>query len=210
MSARHSRWLVPLAFLAFVSLGLPDVVTGVAWPSLRQTFDLPIDRLGVLLVAGMAGYLVSSFMSGTTVARLGVGRLLLWSSVAVAASALSWALSPWWWLIAATAVVSGLGAGAIDAGINAFAAEHFAPRIVTWLHASWGLGAMLGPVVMTTALTTGLGWRGGYAILAAALAAMAVCYALTLDLWNAPPSEGVECGSASATRRCARTSPSSS
>ena len=43
----RSRWLVPLAFLAFVSLGLPDGVLGVAWPSLRRSFQQPIDRLGL-------------------------------------------------------------------------------------------------------------------------------------------------------------------
>ena len=186
MTSERSRWLVPLAFLAFVSLGLPDGVVGVAWPSLRQSFDLPIDRLGVLLLAGMAGYWVSSFGSGAAVGRLGVGRLLFWSSLAVAASALVWSLSPWFWLVVGAAVVSGLGAGAIDTGVNTFAAAHFRPRIVTWLHASWGLGAMLGPVVMTAALTFGFGWRGGYAALAVALFAMSACFRLTLGLWDEP------------------------
>jgi fucose permease len=188
MTPPRSRWLVPIAFLAFVSLGLPDGVVGVAWPSLRRSFGLPLDRLGLLLLAGMGGYLASSFGSGAAVARLGVGRLLLWSSVAVAASALLWSVSPWWPLIAGAAVVSGLGAGAIDAGINAFAAERFRPRIVAWLHASWGLGAMLGPILMTASLAGGLGWRGGYAILGASLLGMAACFRLTLGLWDAPPS----------------------
>jgi len=192
MKPRRSRWLVPIAFLAFVSLGLPDAVTGVAWPSLRRSFDLPIDRLGVLLLAGMAGYLASSFGSGAAVARLGVGRLLLWSSLAVAASALAWSVSPFWPVVVAAAVVSGLGAGAIDAGINAFAAARFPPRIVAWLHASWGLGAMTGPILMTAALTGGLGWRGGYALLGAVLMVMSACFRLTLRWWDEPgaiPSE---------------------
>lgn len=184
MSPLRSRWLVPLAFLAFVSLGLPDGTLGVAWPSLRRSFGLPIDRLGVLLLALMAGYLASSFSSGMAVARLGVGRLLLWSSVSVAAGALVWSVTPFWPLVVGGAVLSGLGAGAIDAGLNAFAATHFAPRIVTWLHASWGLGAMLGPLVLTAALTSGLGWRGGYALLGACLLAMAVAFRATLGLWN--------------------------
>jgi fucose permease len=183
---RRSRWLVPLAFLAFVSLGLPDGILGVAWPSLRRSFGLPLDRLGVLLVAITAGYLASSFSSGVAVARLGVGRLLLWSSVAVAGGAFTWSVAPFWPLVVGGAALSGLGAGAIDAGINAFAATHFAPRIVSWLHASWGLGAMLGPLLVTAAITTGLGWRGGYALLGACLLAMAVAFRATLGLWSEP------------------------
>jgi fucose permease len=184
----RSRWLVPLAFLAFVSLGLPDGVLGVAWPTLRRSFERPLDHLGFILLATMAGYLVSSFSGGTLVGRLGVGRLLLWSGLLVATSATLWALAPAWPPILAGAFAAGLGAGAIDAGINVFAAAHFTPRVITWLHACWGLGAMIGPLGMTAAIASGLGWRAGYAGLAACLAALSLSFRLTLRLWDAVPS----------------------
>ena len=184
-----SAWLVPLAFLAFVSLGLPDGVLGVAWPSLRRSFDRPLDQLGLILLATMAGYLASSFSAGAVLERLGVGRLLVASGLLVAASAAAWAATPWWAPILAGAFVSGLGAGAIDAGINAFAAARFTPRVITWLHACWGLGAMLGPLVMTAVLAAGSGWRFGYVLLAASLVAMAACFQATLGLWDLPATE---------------------
>src|SRR5678815_1954228 len=80
------RFLVaPLAFAAFVSLGLPDGVLGVAWPSIRHAFGLPVSRLGVILTAGVCGALLSSFLSGQIVRAIGVGKLLLISSVIVVA-----------------------------------------------------------------------------------------------------------------------------
>jgi fucose permease len=183
-------WLVPLAFLAFVSLGLPDGLLGVAWPSLRRSFDRPIDQLGIILLAMMAGYLASSFGAGALLERLGVGRLLVASGLLVAAGAAAWAATPWWGLVVAGALVSGLGAGAIDAGINAFAAARFTPRVITWLHACWGLGAMIGPLVMTALLASGAGWRWGYVLMAAALVAMSASFQLTLGLWALPGTEG--------------------
>jgi fucose permease len=183
-------WLVPLAFLAFVSLGLPDGVLGVAWPSLRRSFDRPIDQLGLILLATMAGYLASSFSAGAVLARVGVGRLLVASGLLVAASAAAWAATPWWSVVVGGAFVSGLGAGAIDAGINAFAAARFTPRVLTWLHACWGLGAMAGPLVMTAVVAGGAGWRWGYVLLAASLVAMAGCFQVTLGLWELPAAEG--------------------
>jgi fucose permease len=173
-----------------VSLGLPDGVLGVAWPSLRRSFGRPIDQLGIILVATMAGYLASSFTAGAVLARLGVGRLLVASCLLVAASAAAWAAIPWWSAIVAAALVSGLGAGAIDAGINAFAAARFTPRVITWLHACWGLGAMIGPLVMTALVAGGAGWRRGYVLLAASLLAMAACFRLTLGLWELRSAEG--------------------
>ena len=63
--------LILLAYVAFISLGLPDGLLGVAWPSMRADFALPLDALGMLLVASTAGYLTSSFFSGRIMARLG-------------------------------------------------------------------------------------------------------------------------------------------
>src|SRR3954470_8589827 len=114
----HTRTaLLALAFVAFVSLGQPDGVLGVAWPSIRHTFRLPLSHLGVLLTTIMVGYLASSFSSGAVVARLGVGRLLLWSSVLIVLSLGGYALAPSWWAMLVCGLLAGLGAGAIDAGI---------------------------------------------------------------------------------------------
>ena len=179
--------LLGVAFLGFVSLGLPDGVLGVAWPSMRATFGVPLDRLGVLLAVAMVGYLLSSFCAGWLVARLGIGPLLALSSVLMVVNSWGYALAASWPMVASCAVLAGLGAGAIDAGINAFAAARFPAGIVTWLHASYGVGAMLGPLVMTATLASGLGWRWGYGLLGLALAGMALTFALTLDLWRLAP-----------------------
>ncbi len=181
--------LFAIALLAFVSLGLPDGVLGVAWPSIQRAFGLAPAQLGALLTSAMAGYLVSSFSSGALVARLGVGRVLLWSSALMVIQSIAYALAPAWPVMVASAVLSGLGAGAIDAGINTFAAIRFPPRLVSWLHASYGVGATLGPLVMTAALAGRAGWRGGYALIGAALAAMAIAFLLTRRLWDVARGE---------------------
>ena len=200
VKANPRRMLLLTAFAAFVSIGLPDGILGVAWPSIRRTFDLPLSQLGALLAAAMAGYLVSSFSSGWVVARIGVGRLLLGSSALTVMSSIGYAVAPAWGVMLVSGVLAGLGAGAIDAGINAFAAARFPPRLVSWLHASYGLGAMLGPLLMTGVLAASLPWRWGYAVVGAILTGMALCFALTLDLWHVrrPASAGEQRGASSA------------
>jgi fucose permease len=189
---RSARLLLPLAFLAFASLGLPDAMLGVAWPSIRRTFGLPLSQLGVLLASALVGYLVSAFASGALVVGLGVGRLLLGSSVAMAASSLGYALAPGWPVMVALGLLSGLGAGAVDAGLNAFAATRFPPRTVSWLHACYGVGAALGPLILSTLMTAGWSWRWGYGIVALVLAGLTVCFALTVRRWAAvPPREAL-------------------
>ena len=99
--------LILLAFIAFISLGLPDGLLGVAWPSIRADFKLPLDSLGMLLMAVTTGYLTSSFLSGRIMARLGVGGLLAASCAATGAGLIGYTLAPAWWIIVALGVVAG-------------------------------------------------------------------------------------------------------
>jgi fucose permease len=180
------RVLVALAFVGFASLGLPDGALGVAWPSLRASFALPLDALGALLAATVCSYAGASFCAGALLARVNVGTLLAGSCAATGATLLGYWAAPSWSAMVSLGVVAGLGAGAIDAGINAFAATNFRPRTLHWLHAAYGLGTSTGPLLMAHSLMSGAGWRGGYLALGAIQLALAGGFVATRRRWPAP------------------------
>lgn len=176
--------LIAMAFLAFISLGLPDGLPGVTWPFIRETFDRPLGNLGILLICGTGGYLFSGLAGGSIVRRTGLGVVLTVSSAAMVGSLLTYALTPSFYLLIPAAILGGLASGAIDTGINLYGARRFSPRVMNWLHGSWGLGATAGPLLMTAAITTGAGWRWGYALIALILAGMAVMFLVTMRRWQ--------------------------
>ncbi|PWU46823.1 MFS transporter [Micromonospora sp. S4605] len=176
--------LLLLAYLAFVSLGLPDGLIGVGWPSIRVDFGVPTEAVGLVLTAGTVGYLGSSVAAGFTLARLGVGRLLAGSTLLASLALTGYATTPALALMVGCALLLGLGSGAIDSGLNAYAAGAFGPRHMNWMHAFFGLGVAIGPLIMTGALTAGLSWRWGYAVVAAAQLVLAVAFALTVRAWR--------------------------
>ena len=184
--------LVVLAYIAFIALGMPDGLLGVAWPSMRSDFGVPLDAIGALLIAATVGYLTSSALSGTLLARLGVGRVLILSCTLTGLALFGYTLIPSWWMVAVLGIFSGLGAGAIDAGLNTYVAAHFGEGLMQWLHASYGIGVTLGPIIMTLALTRLNSWRTGYHVVSAIQILLAVCFLLTLALWNQTdsPTEG--------------------
>ena len=141
-------------------------------------------RVGLLITAAVAGYLTSSFLSGPMLARLGVGKLLAISCAMTGAGLIGYTLAPVWWVMVLLGVVAGLGAGAIDAGLNTYVAANFGVGLMQWLHACYGIGVTLGPIIMTIAITTQNSWRLGYRVVGVFQLFLAVCFALTLPLWN--------------------------
>ena len=138
---------VLLAYAAFIALGMPDGLLGIAWPTMRVDFGVPLDAVGMLLIAAVVGYMTSSFLSGTLVGRFGVGQVLAVSCMLTGAALVGYTFVPTWWMMVSLGVVAGLGAGAVDAGMNTYAAAHFGEGLVQWLHASYGIGITLGPIL---------------------------------------------------------------
>jgi MFS family permease len=58
---------------------------------------------------------------------------------------------------------------------------------MNWLHASWGIGATCGPLVIGESLATQHGWRGGYLVLGVAQLGLAALFLATLRLWSVVP-----------------------
>lgn len=184
IKARAGLGLMVLAYIAFIALGMPDGLFGVALQSIRADFAITLDVVGAFLIAGTAGYMLSSFSSGLLIARLGVGRVLAVSCALTGAILIGYTLVPAWGLMVALGVGAGLGAGAIDAGLNTYVAAHFGEGSMQWLHASYGIGVTLGPIIMTLALTQLNAWRAGYVTVGGFQWALAACFILTLSMWN--------------------------
>lgn len=177
--------LLLLAYFAFISLGLPDGLIGVGWPSIGPDLGVPLDAVGLLLIAGTTGYITSSVAAGFTIARLGVGWLLAGSTALASLALTGYATSPVLAMMIGCALLLGLGSGAIDSGLNAYAAAAFGPRHMNWMHAFFGLGVAIGPLIMTSVISAGLSWRWGYAAVATAQAVLATAFALTARNWAA-------------------------
>ncbi|GLH97015.1 MFS transporter [Phytohabitans aurantiacus] len=177
--------LLLLAYFAFISLGLPDGLIGVGWPSISPDLGVPLDAVGLLLIAGTTGYITSSVAAGFTIARLGVGWLLAGSTLLASLALTGYATSPVLAMMIGCALLLGLGSGAIDSGLNAYAAAAFGPRHMNWMHAFFGLGVAIGPLIMTSVISAGLSWRWGYAAVATAQAVLATAFALTARNWAA-------------------------
>ena len=183
-SVNSRAGLILLIFVAFIALGMPDGLLGVGWPSIRTSFNVPIDALGALLFVSMIGYLTSSFLSGELTRRWGVGRLLIVSCTLTGFGLIGYTFVPQWWMMVALGLAAGMGAGGIDSSLNAYVARHYSAGLMQWLHASYGVGITAGPLIMTAALTNFQNWRLGYLLVGAVQIVLAITFWITLPIWQ--------------------------
>jgi fucose permease len=180
--------LIPLIYLAFISLGLPDSVLGVAWPSMRLSLGAPLEAAGLIALILTSCSALSSVASGLLNKRFGTGRIVLVSTALTAIGLAGYSFAPSFVWILVSALPLGFGGGAIDSSLNGYVASHYSSRHMNWLHASWGIGATVGPIIMT-AFIAGGSWRSGYQTIASIQAFLALLFVLSLGLWERSTAE---------------------
>ena len=176
--------LIGFAYFSFVVVGMSASLLGVGWPSIQTTFEVPLDAVGVLLFAGTSGHLLASFGTGRIASRLGVGLLLLLSAMIATVGLIGQALAPLWPWLVLFSFVGGMGIGGLDTGMNIYMATNHGVQVMNWLHASFGLGATIGPLMMTAVITSDLGWRYGFGLVGCIYVCLAFFFAMTLSRWR--------------------------
>jgi fucose permease len=169
--------------ILFIALGLPAGAIGVAWPHMRASLGAPLAGLGLLLATWTIAYFLASASSGPATARFGTSILLLAGCILAGGGALGLALSSRWWIIPLAGVPLGVGSGFIDAAVNAHVSLNRGVRYMGWLHASWAVGAAVGPQAVVISLAATGSWRAAFAAMAAAYLAIGLVVGIRRGDW---------------------------
>ena len=180
--------LLPIIYISFISLGLPDGLLGAAWPSIHQQFGVPVSYMGIVALIISLGTVVSSLNADRLNRRFGTGLVTAVSVVMTAAALVGFFLSDSYWVMLLWAVPYGLGAGSVDAALNNYVALHYESRHMSWLHCMWGIGASVGPFIMGLALSGGQSWNMGYLYVGLIQIALSVVLFLSLPMWKSGTS----------------------
>ena len=150
----------------------------------------PISAAGILSIIASLGTIVSSLCTPKVLRILGTGKLVAYSIALTAMASVGYGLADSFNILCLCAIPMGIGAGAVDVAMNNFAAIYLESKHTNWLHASWGIGATLGPSLLSFSILTGSGWRGAYEYVAIALAAIFVLILISLPLWKRAEARG--------------------
>lgn len=176
--------LLAIIYLTFISLGLPDSLFGTAWPVMHLDFNVNENFASIYMIitAILSGGV--SFFAGAVIRKVGTGIVTVCSVALTAAGMLIISFSPYIWVAMIGSVLMGLGAGAIDTGLNNFVSLHYKASHMNWLHCFWGVGVTLSPLIMSAFLDSGNNWRGGYLTVALIQFGITFTVLLSMPLWK--------------------------
>lgn len=186
--------LLGIVYIAFVSLGLPDGILGVAWPAIRADMGQPLAAIGFITLTMTVCSAASSWFAASIVQRIGTGAVVAASCLMTALALLGFSIAPSFIWLVLLGIPLGLGAGTVDATLNHFVAAHYSSRHMNWLHGFWGVGATAGPFIMGLALASG-SWTIGARTIGFMQLGLAVLLWATLSLWSkedAKPPQDIE------------------
>ncbi|KAI8376411.1 major facilitator superfamily domain-containing protein [Radiomyces spectabilis] len=175
-----ARPLLAANFMAIVS-GLNDGNLGIILPELKRYYDIPDQTVSLFFLFNAVGFFSAAGMNGYLVHRLGqLGTVYLGSCLLLVVYILlmNGFIFP---VMSVLMLFQGAGVALLDGGMNVYVANvPMATVMLNVLHALYGVGAMLSPLVGTTLLSYGLSWRYIYVFLAGVacfnLILVAVCF----------------------------------
>ncbi|KAF9894361.1 hypothetical protein FE257_007864 [Aspergillus nanangensis] len=145
--------------------GLNDAATGVLIPYMQPTYDINLLQVSYIYLVNFCGWVIASFANIHVCARLGTGGTLVLGAVI---QCLGYALMFWhppFPLFMAAFFFTGMGVSFMDSQANTFTITlKNAHRWLGILHAVYGVGTIISPVIANTIASRTPSWHTYYLV----------------------------------------------
>ena len=175
--------LLAVIYLIFISLGLPDSLLGSGWPTMQIAFGVPSSYAGYVSMTISFMTIISALLSPRMIRKFHTKWIVTVSIFLTVLGLLGFSVSAHYWMLFLFAVPYGLGAGAIDASVNHYVANHYSSSVMNFLHCFYGVGAVISPTIMALALRLAR-WNEGYRWTAFIQVGILLVVILSLPLWK--------------------------
>lgn len=158
-----SRPQLGTAFFGFVLIGVASGAWGVLLPSVSAYYHVDQSVVGLLFIASATGYFLSAVSAGLLTARLGQRGYLVTGAATFIICCSLLALKPPFALVLLIRLFQGMAVASIETGLNLFlTALPNNTALLNYLHAFYGAGALVGPLIASTLLALSWGWNSAF------------------------------------------------
>jgi fucose permease len=167
--------------LTFLLIGWSGLLVPSLIRSIERDFGQSDAGLGIYYLLYAITYASGSLGGGVVTERLGRRRVLALAAVSHGAGMAVLGMVPTWGIVLAAAIPAGLGAGALDGGVNGLILDLYPGsrgRALNTLHLFFSLGALASPLVVGQLVDAGVAWQSLVVVTAVAAVPVAVLYAV--------------------------------
>jgi fucose permease len=153
--AFQRRLLFTTLGLAYVATGILSALPGASLLQLASNTHVSLEVVGGMFTLSAAGLLLGALLAGGLIGRIQPQALLAAGLLCLATGSLGIALTTSFPLLLAAQTLKGIGFGCIDISLNSIATLSFHERLsenLNTIHGMYGLGALLGPLILAIAL----------------------------------------------------------
>ncbi len=159
---RRTIAILIVAYWGYIVNGIVNSEIGPALLGMVHSFHIGLATAGTIFTAQFAGFIVGAPGGGIIADRWGYRRVLFPATLLVAAGSAGTALVGTWTAVIVMTALTGLGFGMVDSVSNAVVAAeapHEGGAALNLLHTFFGVGALLGPLIVAAFLSTAAGWH---------------------------------------------------
>lgn len=155
-----SRSQLSTAFFGFVLIGVVSGAWGVLLPDLSTYYHVNDAVVGLLFFTSSIGYFLSALSSGFLTVKIGQRCYLITGVAVLILCCLLIALKPPFVLVLFIRLFMGMAVAMIETGLNLFFASlSNTAALLNYLHAFYGVGALIGPLIASAILALSFGWN---------------------------------------------------
>jgi fucose permease len=186
MAPGQIRPPVLVSYAAFVLVGVSAGAGGVLLPSQMASYGVDRATIGITFFAISAGYVLAGLSNGALLGRLGTRIALAVGGGAYVIAGLYLASRPPFAAFVLAQVVIGYGLGALESALNVYLAGlPGATALLNRLHAFFGVGALIGPLMAAWILHVA-SWMTVWLVLAVAGAPLVAGFLLAYPRRRTP------------------------
>ena len=175
--------LLIVIYLIFISLGLPDSFIGSCWPTISEYFKISRDFQGIFSLIVSFFTITSSFLTIKLTKYLKNYGVIAISIGLTISGLIIIGFSDNYYLLLLAAIPLGFGGGAIDSILNSYVSLHYKAIHLNFLHAFWGIGAFISPLIIGSFIVDPRGFKDAAFVLSIIQTTILIITLSTLVLW---------------------------
>lgn len=164
-SKKTPKTFLYIIFVCYAAEGIAEQIVGSVWPVLAKDVKVDLSLIGNLTMIFYASSCITSLTTNKIRAKLGSNYTATLAISFFAIATLFFIYSQNFIMLSVGVFINGLGLGIMEVDADSYVLKAYDAKYDSILHSFWGVGAFVGPFVLSYTMKRFFSHRLGFAII---------------------------------------------